>query len=50
MQATIDSLKRKIERRRSGRSKYMCLDVEVSGGPNLMAYQNGHVNFSADYV
>ena len=31
MQATIDSLDRKIERRRSGRSKSMCLDVETSG-------------------
>ena len=31
MQAAIDSLDRKIDRRRSGRSKVMCLNVEVSG-------------------
>ena len=31
MQAAIDSLDRKIDRRRSGRSKAMCLNVEVSG-------------------
>ena len=31
MQAAIDSLDRKIDRRRSRRSKAMCLNVEVSG-------------------
>ena len=31
MQAVIDSLDRKIDRRRSGRSKAMCLEVVVSG-------------------
>ena len=31
MQASIDSLDRKIDRRHSKRSKAMCLNVEVSG-------------------
>ena len=31
MQAVIESLDRKIERRCNGRSKAMCLEVEVSG-------------------
>ena len=31
MQAAIDSLDRKIDRRCSRRSKAMCLNVEVSG-------------------
>ena len=30
MQAAIDSTDRKIDRRRSGRSKAMCLNVEIS--------------------
>ena len=50
MQATIDSLDRKIKRRHSGRSKSMCLDVEVSGESTSPKPENGHVNFSADYV
>ena len=31
MQAVVESLDRKIERRRTARSKAMCLEVEVSG-------------------
>jgi len=31
MQALMESLDRKIDRRRSGRSKAMCLEVQVSG-------------------
>lgn len=31
MQAVINSLDRKVDRRRSGRSKAMCLEVVVSG-------------------
>ena len=31
MQAVVESLDRKIKRRRTARSKAMCLEVEVSG-------------------